>query len=137
MKKTFLYTLWAGLSLLCIGLSFIPQPSRALQGIMTLLSILFFVPGFLLLWDARRRKDEKTIKLLRLMSILSLCLTLALFIFNIWAVLGSELLGNVLYVLLLVVSVPMVCSGHYALSLFLWVCLLICVLPQTLKPNQK
>ena len=34
-------------------------------------------------------------------------------------------MGNVLFAVLIVVSSPMVCSGYWALSLFLWACLLI------------
>ena len=34
-------------------------------------------------------------------------------------------MGNFLYQVLIIVSSPMVCSRHWALSLFLWACLLI------------
>lgn len=130
MKNTTLYYIWAGLYLLCGALSLIPTPSGALRVFMTLLSVAFFAPGILLLINARRSGDEKTVKQLRLLSILSLGLTLLLLIFNILSVTGSETLGNVLYYILMLVSVPMVCSGHYVLSLFLWACILVCTLPK-------
>ena len=34
-------------------------------------------------------------------------------------------MGNALFGVLIVVSSPMVCSGYWALSLFLWACLLM------------
>lgn len=128
MKKTTFYSIWAGLYVLCGGLSLIPAPAGALRVVMTLLSLLFFLPPLFLLLDARRSGDAKTMKLLRLLSILSLSLTFLLLIANIAAVLAPQVLGNILYSILIFVSVPMVCSGHYVLSLFLWACLLLCTL---------
>ena len=116
--------------MLCALLGLIPTPSGALSVVMTLLSIAFFVPPAWLLADAYKTGCEKTVTLLRRISLISLSATLVLFIANILAVAGSEALGDVLYVLLAIVSVPMVCSGHYVLSLFLWACLLICALPK-------
>ena len=37
----------------------------------------------------------------------------------------SEALGNALHALLTVVGCPMITSGHWAMSLFLWACLLV------------
>ena len=59
------------------------------------------------------------------LSALSLGLTLLALILNLLSALGSATLGNVLYGILIVVSSPMVCSGFWALSLFLWACLLL------------
>ena len=50
MKKEYLFALWGGLFTLCAVLGFIPAPGKALQILMTLLSVAFFVPGGLLLW---------------------------------------------------------------------------------------
>ncbi|HIS60046.1 MAG TPA: hypothetical protein IAC17_06375, partial [Candidatus Faecousia faecipullorum] len=44
---------------------------------------------------------------------------------NFLTALGSETLGNVLHGILTIVSSPMICSGYWALSLFLWACLLM------------
>ena len=130
MKRATLYYIWIGLAALCALLGLIPNPSAPLAVVMTLLSIAFFVPPAWLLADAYKTGCEKTVTLLRRISLISLGATLLLFIVNILAVTGSEALGDVMYVLLAIVSVPMVCSGHYVLSLFLWACLLICALPQ-------
>lgn len=128
MKNTVLCTIWAGLFVLCAVLGLIPAPTGLLQVLMTCLSVLFFLPPCLLLVQAFRTGDRKTIALLRKLSLLSLGLTLLLLLVNILAVLGSEGLGTVLYYILALVSVPMVCSGHYVLSLFLWACLLVATL---------
>ena len=63
--------------------------------------------------------------LVRDLSIVSLSLSVLLLIANFLSAFHSELLGNILHGVLVVVSSPMICSGHWALSLFLWACLLI------------
>lgn len=130
MNNKILYALWGGMYLLCAGLSLIGTPAPALSLVMTVFSILFFAPPALLLINARRRGDQKTQKTLRLLSLVSLGATLLFFIANILSILGSALLGDILYYVLLFVSVPMVCSRHFLLSLFLWACLLFCTLPK-------
>ena len=124
MKKSTLYYIWGGLFTLCFGLSLISAPSGALQVVMTVLSVAFFAPPVCLLVKAYQEQDAKTVKTVRLLSILSLGLTLVLFVMNILSMAGSETLGNILYYVLVFFSVPMVCSGSYALSLFLWACVL-------------
>ena len=52
----------------------------------------------------------------------ALCLSLLL---NFLSVLHSQTLGTVLHHILTIVSAPMIASGHWALSLFLWACLLM------------
>ena len=126
MKKATLYYIWAAMAVLCALFGLIPAPSGALAATMTVLSLLFFVPPALLLVEAYKTGDRKTLKRLRLLSGLSLLLTVVLFIANILSMAASEAVGNVLYFLLSIVSVPMVCSGHWVLSLFLWACLLFC-----------
>nr|MBQ8245421.1 hypothetical protein [Oscillospiraceae bacterium] len=124
MKNKTLYYIWAGLYALCFGLSLISAPSGALQVVMTVLSIAFFLPPVCLLVNAYQEQDAKTVKTIRLLSILSLGLTVLLFLLNILSMAGSEILGNILYYVLVFFSVPMVCCGSYALSLFLWACVL-------------
>ena len=131
MKKTIFFSLWVGLYILCALLGLIPSPGGALRVVMTVLSVLFFLPPTLLFLESKKTGDKKTLKLLRLLSILSLGGTLLLFVFNILAVAWPEALGNALYVLLNFVSAPMVCSGYYVISLFLWACLLFMTLKVT------
>ena len=124
MKKSTLYYIWGGAYALCGLLSLIGKPSAVLQVVMTLFSLGFFVPPAVLLVKAFQEQDTKTVKLLRLISILSLGLTVLVFLLNILSMGWSEAMGNFLYYTLVFLSVPMVCSGHYALSLFLWACLM-------------
>lgn len=121
MKKSTLFVLWGILYTLCAGLGFIPEH----HWLLTVAGIAFFVPGGYLLYQAVQKNDRKTILLIRKLSILSLSLTLIFLVLNILSVLWSEVLGIILYRVLVIVSAPMVCCGGYALSIFLWAILLI------------
>lgn len=125
MKRKNLFALWGGFFIVCAGLGFIPNPSGILQAILTLCALGFFVPGGLLLYLAKREKDAHTLALIRNLSAASLVLTLGLLVLNFLTALKSAALGNVLHWILVIVSSPMVCSGYWALSLFLWACLLV------------
>lgn len=127
MNRKFLLALWGSLFVLCALLGLIPKPEGALRVCLTVVSLVFFVPGFLLL----RAGSRSTVQLVRNLSALSLVLTLVCLIANMACVLASEAVGNLLYIILTVVSAPMVCSGFWALSLFLWACLLICAWQKT------
>ena len=121
MKQNGLLALWGGIFILCAGLGFIPEPAGLLRWALTALSLAFFLPPFLLL----RRGSRETVKLLRNLSAISLLATMALIIANFMAFSAPEALGTALYVLLVILSSPMVCSGYWVLSLFLWACLLM------------
>ncbi len=125
MSNKSLYVLWGGLFILCAGLGFIPEPEGGLQAGLTAVSLLFFLPPFLLLYRGKRRQDAHTLQLIRNLAAVSLGLTLALLIANFLTALAPEFLGTVLYYLLVIVSAPMVSSGYWVLSLFLWACLLM------------
>lgn len=125
MKSQFLYALWGALFILCAGLGFIPEPAGVLRVLLTGLSILFFLPPAVLVWKGRREKDRQTLMLVRNISIVSLGLSVGLLIANFLMAFRSELLGDILHGVLVVVSSPMICSGHWAMSLFFWACLLI------------
>ena len=118
MKVKITYGLWAFLYILCGGLGFTAPQDGFAGGVMTVLSLLFFVPGILLLYWGFR-------KTVRLISAISLGLTLVLLLANFASLGMSETAGNVLYSILILVSSPMVCSGYWVLSLFLWACLLM------------
>lgn len=133
MNKKFLAALWAGLFIVCAGLGFIPEPEESLKSLLTLLSLLFFLPPALLLYDAGRNRDAAALQLIRNLSAISLTLTMVLLILNFLTVLSSEGLGQILYYVLIIVSCPMICSGHWAMSLFLWACLLTASLRQLKK----
>ena len=121
MKKSTLYYIWAVLYAMCALLSLIATPSAALKAVMVVLGIAFFVPPLLL----RLRKEQQTNRQLLLISTISLTATVALLLVNIFAAIAApETVGILLHYGLVFVSVPMHCCGSYALSLFLWACLL-------------
>ena len=131
MNKKMLFTLWGVLFILCAGLGFIPVPAGAMKGLMTALSVLFFLPPVILLWQ----NDRQTALLIRNLSLLSLGVTLMTLILNFVLAVSSEFLGNVLHYILVIVSAPMICSGYWVLSLFLWACLLMVSLKKTGKKS--
>ena len=128
MKNIHLYALWAGLFIICAGLGFIPEAAGFGRFVLTLVSLIFFIPPAMLL----HRGGRNTVLLIRNLSALSLLVTAVALICNFLSALGSALLGNILHAVLVIVSAPMVCSGYWALSLFLWACLLMASL-QKLK----
>ena len=125
MKNRFLYALWGAMFILCALLGFIPEPTGALRILLTSVAILYFLPPAALVWKGRQEKDRMTLSLVRNLSIASLSLSAVLIIANFLTAFHSELLGNILHAVLVVVSSPMICSGHWAMSLFFWACLLI------------
>ena len=126
MKPKTLFTLWGGLFVLCAALGFVNTASTALQVLMTVLSIAFFLPGALLLRLSKETGNREIALLVRNLSAASLILTAVLLIANFLSALAPKLLGDILHSMLIVVSAPMICSGYWALSLFLWACLMIC-----------
>ena len=125
MKRSSLMAIWGIFYIICAGLGFIPEPEGTVRIFLTVISILFFVPPAILLFDAFSAGDEKTIRLIRLLSALSLALTLVLLTANFLAALGASWLGTLLHILLVIGSAPMLCSNYWALSLFLWAVLLV------------
>lgn len=124
MKKWILYGIWGCLYVFCAALGYtVTEPDQLQAFALLILSLLFFVPPVLLLVDAHIKKDRKTRLVLRWISGLSLVLTLILLVANVASALGSEALGAALYKILLLVSVPMICSQHWFLSIFLWACI--------------
>lgn len=121
--KRALLLAWGGLFILCAGLGFIQDPG--VPGLLTCLAILFFVPGTALCVLGYRGEDRKTLRLVRLLSVLSLGATLAILILNFLTVKMPDWLGDLLYGLLILVSAPMVCGQIWIISLFLWACLLL------------
>ena len=131
MKNKTLYILWAALFALCAVLGFFRETVTEGQWLMTLLSLLFFVPPGALLWRAHKNKDEHTRLLIRNISGASLGLTVVLLVANLLSVLGSAWLGTVLDALLTVLSTPMKSGPSWALSIFLWAFLFLSAAKKT------
>ena len=125
MPNRILFILWGGLFILCAGLGFIPEPAGVVGAVLTVLSVLFFLPAFAIVYRAGKSRDRHTLKLMASLSALSLGGTLVLLIANVLSAVAPEAVGTALYYLLIIVSSPMVCSGYWVLSLFLWACVLM------------
>ena len=116
MNRKLLFTLWGMLFILTAVLGYFPAAWWS-----TAISVLFFVPPALLL----HRGGRDTVRLVRNLSALSLGVTLVVLILNFVLAVSSETLGNILHIVLTIVSAPMLASGYWVLSLFLWACLLM------------
>lgn len=124
MNKKLSFTLWGVLFAICAGLGFVSEPGTALKVLMVLLSFGFFGVGGWILWQAGKRKDFATVSLIRSLSLASLVVTSVMLVANFLSVLASEWLGNILHYILVMVSSPMLCTPSWAVSLFLWACLM-------------
>ena len=122
MSNTVLYILWGVLYALCGGLGFVTEPGTALRLLMTLLSVCLFLPPLALNRRAAKAGNRRTLLLVRNLALGWLAVTGVLLVVNILSVLASEALGDFLHSLLTIVSSPLICSGSWALSIFLWAC---------------
>lgn len=136
MKKSVFYIAWGALYCLCVGFGFLSEPRGIGKALLVLLSLLFFLPPYLLLWQAKKATDRKTLLVLRSVSGCILALTLLLLVLNLLSVYVSPEAGLTLHVLLVMFSAPMVCGQYWVLSLFLWALLLMLTLPAK-RPCQK
>lgn len=121
MSRKNWYFLWAILFIICALCGFIPHPAGAVRVILTVFSLLFFVPGFALL-NGKNPGDRKIVFRL---SAASLAVTMLLLILNFVSLAWPVWAGNLIYGLLVIFAAPMVCAGPWVLSLFLWACLMI------------
>lgn len=125
MKRKDLLALWGGWFVICAGLGFWTGADGLGKALLVMAGVGFFVPGFFLLHQAKRKRDGHTLELIRNLAALSLGLTVVVLILNFCSVGKSEALGDVLHVILGIVSSPMLCCQYWVVSLFLWACLLI------------
>ncbi len=133
MNKKILYLIWLCLYILCAGLGMISERNLLGHIILTLLSLIFFIPGILLLYYGIRENDKKNLRAVRIISLSSLVLTLSLIVLNITLVFAGEAVGQTLNDLLILLSAPMFCCYLRGLSPFLWACLFISSFPRMWK----
>ena len=135
-KKIVLYIVWACMYILCVGLGTLSAEGFAVAA-MALIGVAFFVPGFWLAAIAVEEKNRKGLRLLRIISICSLSLTVLALVGNFLTVQASPALGAAMFDILALVSAPMLCVQYWAVSLFLWACLLMISIPGVVLPREK
>lgn len=125
MSYPILYTLWASMFLLtaALGLLF-PQETGLSRWVLTAVSVIFFVPPWMILHRARAAEDRSQLRLVRYLSLASVLLTAVLLVLNLRSAGLSEAMGRALNAALAVVSAPMLCSNLFVLPIFLWGCLI-------------
>ena len=116
MKTKNLWLSWLHLFGFCCVLGFIPEPPTFLKVLLIIAGIAFFIPGVLLL----RKGDPVNIRRVRLLSILSLVLTLITLILNFTSVMMKPVWGDIFYILMGIVSTPMLCCQYWLIGLFGW-----------------
>lgn len=124
-KPEKLWIAWGCMYLLCAACGFIPVTSKPLYGLFFLFSLGFFIPGGMLLHYAITRKEKRLILAIRIISLVSLLLTLLLILMNFATARESVAVGNAMYWLLIIFSTPMICSQVWVVSMFGWALLLM------------
>ena len=124
-KPTKLWITWGCLYLLCTACAFIAVDPGFLYGLFIVFSIGFFIPGGMLLHYGITQNQQKLVKTIRLISIISLSLTVLMIVLNFLTARDSAAVGTVMYWLLILVSTPMICSQVWVLGLFGWAFLLM------------
>jgi len=137
MSKRILYTAWAMMFVMCAVLGFIPNPKGAYYWICLAFALLFFVPPAILISEAVKRDDVPELKRIRLISLVSLGLTLLALVLNFLSVSFTAAAGRFVYWVLIIVSSPMICGQIWLVSLFLWGCLLSASWQEIFKRRKK
>lgn len=117
-----LYQLWAGLFVLtaALGLAFPGVQNAAGRFFLALISLVFFLPPWLILKRAKAEDNLHHLRLVRYLALASLSLTMILFCAGILSLPYGEWVGDLIHVLMTVLCAPLVCSNYYALPMVLW-----------------
>lgn len=127
MKDKQLYLYWLYLFIICAALGFIQNRDPFGVALLTLAGIASFAPPAVLVYRDIRAGERKHLGRIAVISLVSLVATTALFIVY-WLALtvsGSDMVANIAYAALTILSVPMMCVAFPAVSLFLWASLLM------------
>ena len=133
MKQKFMYLLWLFLYIICVGLGTITEKLLIMDIFKGLFALLFFVPPVLLTLEGLKKGQRRYLLQIRVITILSLLLTLVFMIANIASVYASEAAGDTLNQLYILAAAPMHCLPDGFISLFLWASLLMLTFPRLWK----
>ena len=125
MSRRTLYILWGALYIITAGLGFIPDNGGWLSYALSAVGILFFVPGGVLLYRAVKYRNDRERQRLRRLSLASLGATAVTLMLSMVFAGGSPVAGDIMHVLLGLVSAPMLCCRLWLISLFGWACMLM------------
>lgn len=110
MKKSLTYGIWAGLFVICVGLSLLGNSPT----VKNIFAVLFFLPPVLLIFQGEAKR-------IFYLSAAALGLSM-LCLISIFLSARSEGLG--LTIVTSIAAVPMLLCTYWPESLFLWACLL-------------
>ena len=136
-KETVTYIIWAVLYVLCVCMSLLERATGWIRVLQWVMFVAFYIPGAVLVARALKEKNMRTLKILRIVSAASLALTAILLVANFLSVGASAQTGRILNSFLLLVSAPMGISPSWAMSIFLWACLLMATFPGIVDPKKK
>ena len=125
LKTKFLWLSWLYLFVQCAVLGFIPEPTGIVKWLLVAAAVCFFIPGFVLLVKADHRDDEKTIRLVRTLSLIALVLDTVLILFNYLTVTMTDTWGIVAHWMLVILGSPLICGQYWVLALFGWASLMV------------
>ena len=122
-----LYLLWALMFGLTAYLGFLfPSVSEPAQRLpLQIATGVFFLPPWAIMTKAKLSGDDKHRKVVRNLALTSVTLTCVLLCLSMVSAGFSAELGNMLNIVLTIVSAPLVCSNFYVMPLFLWGTLLM------------
>ena len=136
-KVGILYGIWAVMYVAAVLLSLLDNVQGGGLVLLNIYAFLFFIPGGILAYWAIREKCRIQLRLLRWVSGVSLGLTVALLVVTFLCVNASVQVGRILHSFLILVSAPMLICFNWAVSLFLWACLLMVTIPGVILPRNK
>lgn len=132
LNKYILAAIWAGMYILCAVLGFLPPQEGANRWLLVILGVLFFVPPGLLLYACWKEKNQKWLRVIRVTALTVLIATVVLLLINLMSITlllvmpenAALVVGDILYYLLNLGSVPMICSQYWGIGMTGWAVLL-------------
>lgn len=136
-KVGILYGIWAVMYVAAVLLSLLDNVQGGGLVLLNIYAFLFFIPGGILAYWAIREKCRIQLRVLRIISGVSLILTVVLLVVSFLCSQVSGWLALILNSLLILLSAPLMIAPFWAASLFLWACLLMVTLPGVILPRNK
>lgn len=123
MSKKFWNTVWIVawivLYVSVVALGF----SGKVTAFSRIVGVAFFLPPVVLLWRGIKEKNQRIVRWVRCIAIVSLMLTTLTLIAIMLSVTSQKDLDSLLQAVLLLVSAPLLCFKSWLVGLFGWACL--------------